>query len=498
VGTGFLYCAYNDAYRPFLDGRPEALGRRFFEVWPELRDAFGPLLESVRQGRGAGFEETAVTLHRDGAPERRYFHFSFDPVRAPDGTVMAMLTFGLEVTQRVRARTELEQGMERLRLRLGAEATGFASYDFDIGTQTSNWSNSIHSLVQHEAGGRVPQKWISEQVHPDDRERFEDFVRRTQAAVGPTTQAEEFRIVRGDGDVRWVRDSNQVLTRLVDDLLGLARINRGDIEVQREPVRLAEVVETAVEQVRSLAEERGHTLTVTTSAPALRVNADFERLTQVIANIVGNAVKYMEPGGRIDVGTTVEGDQALVSVRDTGYGIPPERLENIFAMFRQVPEHRQLGDGGLGIGLALSRRLVALHDGSIEAFSDGPGRGSEFVVRLPVDTGTTVLPDQRATPAPNAGEAGSGPCTRILIVDGPWRCKIVDPIPQGASRRHGTASTHLHDRHTPWKSVSAAASSASSSSCSTSTRSSRSSAAVRARSRRSSGCWWWCCCPSSA
>lgn len=500
-GPEFIYCAYNDAYRPFLDGKPEALGRRFFDVWPELQDTFGPLLESVWLGHGARFEETLVALQRDGNAERRYFDFSFNPVRAPDDTVMAVLAYGLEVTDKVRAREELVEGLERLRL--AAEATGFASYDFDIQTQTSNWSNPIFSLMQYETEDRVPQQRIFEQIHPDDRDHFNDFVRQTQAATGPSTQATEFRIVRADGDVRWVRDSNQVLfeerdgkrcavrvvgtlqditerrraeealresdlakdeflailghelrnplaplrtaldvlqrrpadaevserlvammdrqlshmTRLVDDLLGLARINRGDIEVQRECLLLAEVIETAVEQIRSLAEEREHTLTVSTPPPGLRVNADFERLTQVIANILRNAVKYMEPGGRIEVSTTVEGADATVRVRDTGYGIPPDRLDNIFAMFRQVPEHRQLSEGGLGIGLALSRRLIALHDGSVQAFSEGLGQGSEFVVRLPVDITIVSRPDRRHGSGHGAPETASGPSRGILIVD---------------------------------------------------------------------------------
>ena len=509
-GPELVFCAYNDAYRAFLAGRPEALGRRFADVWPELRDAMAPLLDGARQGRATRFEEASVALCRDGVVERRHFDFSFSPVRAADGTVMAVLVFGLEATDRVRARAGLEEGMERLRL--AAEATGFASYDFDVETRTSDWSNPIYSLVQFETGGPVSQDRIFEQIHPDDRETFEGFVRETLGAAGPGRHAAEFRIVRGDGDVRWVRDSNQVLfeerdggrrparvvgtlqditerrraeealresdlakdeflailghelrnplapirtaldtlrqrpadvelsarlvpmmdrqvshmTRLVDDLLSLSRINRGDVEVQRVPLRLDEVVETAVEQTRSLAEDRGHALTVATTAATsavssatggLRVRGDFERLTQVVANLLRNAVKYMEPGGRVDVRTAAEGGEALVRVRDAGYGIPPERLEHVFAMFHQVPEHRRLSDGGLGIGLALSRRLVELHDGSIEAFSDGLGRGSEFVVRLPIDAGTDAPVDPRAAPERDADEAAAGPRRRVLVVD---------------------------------------------------------------------------------
>ena len=176
------------------------------------------------------------------------------------------------------------------------------------------------------------------------------------------------------------------LVRLVEDLLDIARISRGDIALQWAQLDLHGVIDAAVELIRPLVNERRHELIVESAAEALPIDGDFQRLTQVVGNLLSNAAKYTEPGGRIWLQTTATDDgRALVRVRDTGYGFPPERLGTLFEMFSQVPEHRRrTGGGGLGVGLALARQRVALHGGSIEAHSEGLGHGSEFVVRLPL------------------------------------------------------------------------------------------------------------------
>lgn len=203
------------------------------------------------------------------------------------------------------------------------------------------------------------------------------------------------------------------LIRLVDDLLDMSRISRGGIELRRTTLDLNHPVECAIEQVRSLLSERRHALAVHLSEVPLPVQGDFERLTQIVANLLRNAAKYTEPGGAVTVITAAAHDQALLRVRDTGIGIPREHLDRIFEMFVQVPEHRTLagGSGGLGIGLALARQLIEMHGGSIAALSKGMGRGSEFVVRLPMSR-----IEERTTPAPHL-QAGSRPLRRILIVD---------------------------------------------------------------------------------
>jgi PAS domain S-box-containing protein len=202
------------------------------------------------------------------------------------------------------------------------------------------------------------------------------------------------------------------LVHLVDDLLDLSRITHGEIQLHPVPVDVRAVVAAAVELTRPAIAERGHRLTVE-RPEAVHVLGDFERLTQIVGNLLSNAAKYTPPGGTIEVRAQGRRGTALVSVRDTGFGIPKERLEEIFEMFTQVPEHRaHMGGGGLGIGLALSRRLAALHGGTLEAASAGLGRGSELTLRLPRIEAPAVQP------APAAPARNEPPLTRrVLVVD---------------------------------------------------------------------------------
>ncbi|HEX6994314.1 MAG TPA: PAS domain-containing sensor histidine kinase [Gammaproteobacteria bacterium] len=174
------------------------------------------------------------------------------------------------------------------------------------------------------------------------------------------------------------------LSRLVEDLLDLSRISRGEVVLRKAPLDMRDVVDAAVELCMPAIVQREHRLIVDTGRAPLPADGDFQRLTQVIGNLLSNAAKYTEPGGSITVTAAVEDDNVAVRVRDTGFGLPAECLDSLFDMFTQVAEHRERTAGGLGIGLALSRQLVARHGGSIEARSDGPGLGSEFIVRLPL------------------------------------------------------------------------------------------------------------------
>lgn len=172
------------------------------------------------------------------------------------------------------------------------------------------------------------------------------------------------------------------LQRLVDDLLDVARIQRGKVALDRRRVSLGAVVDQAVEAARPLVEARQHVLTVVPPPAPVEVDADPGRLVQVFVNLLGNAAKFTDPGGRITVTLDAAGGEALARVHDTGDGIPPDQLGHIFELFAQAPTPSK--SGGLGIGLALVRDLVALHGGTVQARSDGPGLGSEFTVRLPL------------------------------------------------------------------------------------------------------------------
>ena len=199
------------------------------------------------------------------------------------------------------------------------------------------------------------------------------------------------------------------LARLVDDLLDVARITRGAIQLHVANLPLDAAISDAVEAARPLIDERAHRLEVELPQRPLVVRADRVRLAQVVENLLVNAAKYTPPGGLIHLGASREGDEAVIRVRDTGIGIEAERLERIFEPFHRGAD----ANGGLGLGLALVRKLVALHDGRVEARSGAPGTGSEFEVRLPASDGPVapVLPV-----APQKGVAPQDG-RRILVVD---------------------------------------------------------------------------------
>ncbi len=175
-----------------------------------------------------------------------------------------------------------------------------------------------------------------------------------------------------------------MLIHLVDDLLDLSRINTGKILLRCAPVVLQDLLLGCVEAGRPALESRAHTLRVELPDEKLKVVGDMDRLTQVFSNLLTNAVKYTDPGGSIEVRLERMEDTALVSIVDTGIGIPATEVASIFAMFSQVPAHRQYSEGGLGIGLSLVRQLVEMHGGSVEVASAGPGHGSTFSVHLPL------------------------------------------------------------------------------------------------------------------
>jgi two-component system CheB/CheR fusion protein len=173
------------------------------------------------------------------------------------------------------------------------------------------------------------------------------------------------------------------LTRLVDDLLDVSRISRGKIQLHKETVNLAVAVAHAVETVRPLTEAQGHELTVSLPWGPVHLDADPTRLEQVLCNLLNNAAKYTDHGGHISLTVERQGEDVLVRVRDTGIGIPVEMLPRVFDLFTQGDRSLDRSQGGLGIGLTLVRKLVELMGGSVTANSEGPGKGSEFVVRLP-------------------------------------------------------------------------------------------------------------------
>ena len=178
------------------------------------------------------------------------------------------------------------------------------------------------------------------------------------------------------------------LVRLVDDLLDVSRITRGRFELRQRKVLLTEVLANAVESTRAAIESSRHELTVAIRAPGLHVDGDPDRLAQVFSNLLLNAAKYTDAGGRITLGLDRDNGEAIVTVQDNGIGIPPHALEQVFDMFAQVRSHEVRGAEGLGIGLSLVRTLVQMHNGTVSAFSEGPGLGARICVRLPIAAAT--------------------------------------------------------------------------------------------------------------
>jgi PAS domain S-box-containing protein len=201
------------------------------------------------------------------------------------------------------------------------------------------------------------------------------------------------------------------LERLVDDLLDVSRITRDRLELRPVRAELASIIHQAVETCRPLAEERQHQMTIDLPAEPIYLRADPVRLAQVFSNLLSNACKYTDRRGSISLAARLEGDRVTVAVKDSGVGIAADMLGRVFDMFAQGHGAAERVQGGLGIGLTLVRRLVEMHGGQVEAFSDGPNRGSEFVVRLPV-----LLDPSELAPAPPVIERSVAP-RRVLIVD---------------------------------------------------------------------------------
>ena len=202
------------------------------------------------------------------------------------------------------------------------------------------------------------------------------------------------------------------MVRLVDDLLDISRISRNKLELRKARVDLWAVVQSAVETARPQVEAGGHTLTVTPPPSPVYLDADLTRLAQVFLNLLNNSAKYTEAGGRIDLTVTVEGAEAVVTVADTGVGIPAEALPRLFEMFSQVDRNLERAQGGLGIGLALVKGLTESHGGTVAGVSAGVGRGSSFAVRLPIVQGVPVEESK-----PPADDTAPAPKRRILVVD---------------------------------------------------------------------------------
>jgi PAS domain S-box-containing protein len=219
----------------------------------------------------------------------------------------------------------------------------------------------------------------------------------------------------GSSKAEWCQEviERQVLhlSRLVDDLLDISRITQGKVKLQKERVDLHSVITRAVETVRPFVESRRHELVLDLPAEPMVLEGDLMRLAQVVANLLHNAAKYTQNGGRIELGAERQNGEMVLRVRDNGIGIPDEMLGRIFDLFTQVDRSLSRSEGGLGVGLTLVRSLVTMHDGSVAARSEGPGQGTELEIRLPASVHMEELMETAPeNPAPPASR-------KVLVVD---------------------------------------------------------------------------------
>jgi PAS domain S-box-containing protein len=344
----------------------EVLGRHITLIIPRDRRAEeDEALSRIRRGEMLDHFDT-VRITKDG----RFLNISLtiSPIRDSEGRIVGASKIARDVTEKKRLEAELSEKLLEL-------ADGDRRKDeflAMLGHELRNPLSAVRNAV------------VTARLDPSRRDRALDIA---------------------------YRQTDQ-LARLVDDLLDVARITRGRMTLRMETVRLAGVVERAVETTRDLVEARAHLLTLALPDESLHVNGDPSRLEQVVVNLITNAAKYTEPGGRIEVMAQREGEQAVLRVRDNGVGIAPEMLPRVFDLFAQAHRGPARVEGGLGIGLTVVQRLVELHGGRAEVTSEGLGRGSEFRLSFPC----VPVADANAVPARSAGEGPGGP-VRVLVVD---------------------------------------------------------------------------------
>ena len=382
VGPRWRYELANDLYVRMV-GR-HVVGRDWGECFPELRGT--PVEEILRRVYDGGetffASEQRVPLVResDNVIEEKFFDFTTVPIRTQGHAVDAMMVVALEMTPRVQARRDLERtAAERATLVRELE-------------QSSSAKDQFLAMLGHEL--RNP--------------------------LSPIMTALALMGLREGGDTARERAiiARQVkhLVRLVDDLLDVSRVTRGKIELRRADCDVSALVEDALEIVATLLKQRGHALQVHVT-PNLRWYGDATRIKQVIANLLSNSARYTPAGGHVSLSVVADGAELVVRVKDDGQGLDAELLPRLFEPFVQGPRDASRSEGGLGLGLAVVKGLVGLHGGAVSAHSDGPGRGSEFVVRLPglITVAPAALADER-TPAIHA-DTSRRERKRVLVVD---------------------------------------------------------------------------------
>jgi signal transduction histidine kinase/ActR/RegA family two-component response regulator len=357
-----LRITFANAHARQIVGAQDVLGKRILDVVPEV--AGQPPYIAAQHVLRIGTPLVGVQLSAWVAGRSVTYLASIEPIRDHDGSIRAVLLVGVDMTTQMGVMRELE-----------------------------------HARAQADEANRAKDEFLAMLGH------------ELRNPLAPMTTAVTLLRMRGHHSRELDVIDRQLMhmTRLVDDLLDISRIVRGKLELHRAPVGVKTVIDKAVETVSPMLEQTGHVLRVQVP-PALTVNGDVVRLTQVFANLLSNAMKFSPQGSPIDLTAERRGNLVVVRVRDRGNGIAPEMLGRIFEPFQQAAQQLDRAQGGLGLGLTIVRRLVDLHDGRVSAHSEGLGRGAEFSVELPL---TTAIPIEAAP----AGVVVPPHHERILVVD---------------------------------------------------------------------------------
>ncbi|HEY2776212.1 MAG TPA: PAS domain S-box protein [Candidatus Binatia bacterium] len=352
----------------------DAVGRSLDEVFRIVneqtrRTVESPAARALREGVIVGLANHTILIRKDA--REIPIDDSAAPIRLPEDPLAGCVLVFRDVTERRRSEREIADSRASLQLADRRKNEFLATLAHELRNPLAPMRNSLQILRMTTA---------------DDE--------TTDRAIGTMERQVE------------------QMVHLVDDLLDVARISRGKIELRNERVELGAIVQQAMEICRPLAECLHHEVHVSLPDEPVYLQADRVRLAQVLSNLINNACKYTQPGGRIDLVAERRGGTVEVRVKDTGVGIPAEMLETVFEMFAQVDRSLERSQGGLGIGLTLAKELVEMHSGTIQATSAGPGLGTEVAVRLPVlDRGA----EDAARPASNDHERGEA--RRVLVVD---------------------------------------------------------------------------------
>ncbi|MFL5367436.1 MAG: response regulator [Myxococcales bacterium] len=370
-GPDLVFVLANPKFEELI-GRKDLVGKRGREAIPEPEAAptWDILQNVLHTGDPYLGTEYPALWGRSGEGRTRYFNFVAQPTKDVSGAMDTVMVHAVDVTDTVAARQKTEALARQL-------------------LDSDRSKDEFLAVLGHEL--RNPLAPILTALHIMRLRATDDATERERAVI-----------------------ERQVshLSRLVDDLLDVSRATMGKIDLRRERVDVATAVARGVEMARPLIESKGHQLTVSVPVGALFVDGDVVRLAQVIGNLLHNAAKYTDPGGHIELAGAIDGADVTIRVHDDGQGIPADRLPAMFELFVQGDQPPDRSQGGLGVGLALVRSLVKLHGGRIDARSEGPGCGSEFVIRLPaVPERQARRPERRA-----ASPQGQKP-RRVLIVD---------------------------------------------------------------------------------